>query len=415
MKISRKEWNNYITKLSKINKTASDLVEAYIEKNGLDDVGSLIDYSNKVALKYGNASASLNALMYDTIAELEGVSLPAAELASLPSFGDVAKSVQGTMKTSQNAGEIGGAVARLVKRTGQDTMLQNAKRDRAEFAWIPNGDTCAFCITLASRGWQPMSAAALRNGHAEHIHSNCDCSYMVRHSSDFDVAGYDPQKYADMYYNAEGNTPKEKINAMRRKFYAENKSVVGAESDKAEELLPSVLNKFGKIISFERTQTNNNRVQELRNRQEDILRDLSSQYNTRLETVKGGAEKAAGDVDLMGQVMRLNSSKVEDAIHEFAHTLANTNADKYGLTDDGDFWSEIRKIRTSYRKAVKDDWQKKISTYADSQNILDEFMAEAFTMAKAKELGIALPDTYGNDYTYADMVLKVINKYFKRK
>jgi hypothetical protein len=42
-------------------------------------------------------------------------------------------------------------------------------------------------------------------------------------------------------------------------------------------------------------------------------------------------------------------------------------------------------------------------------------MAEAFTMAKAKELGITLPDTYGSDYTYADMVLKVINKYFKRK
>lgn len=250
MKISRKEWNNYITKLSKINKTASDLVEAYIEKNGLDDVGSLIAYSNKVALKYGNASASLNALMYDTIAELEGVSLPAAELASLPSFGDVAKSVQGTMKTSQNAGEIAGAVARLVKMTGQDTMLQNAKRDRAEFAWIPNGDTCAFCITLASRGWQPMSAAALRNGHAEHIHSNCDCSYMVRHSSDFDVAGYDPDRYLKMYeegadapYENEdmshpnkGETQSTKqINGMRRLFYKQNKQEINEQKASAAE------------------------------------------------------------------------------------------------------------------------------------------------------------------------------------
>lgn len=415
MQISRKDWDNYIKRLSKVNNEAARLVKTHIEQNGVEDVQALINYSYRVAAKYSNASASLAAMMYDVVADLEGVVLDPADPAELPKYGEVAKTVQGTLKTSQNPEEIAGAVSRLVKRTGQDTLLQNAERDRAQFAWIPSGDTCAFCIALASRGWQNMSKKALKGGHAEHIHSNCDCTYMIRHSEDFNVAGYDPEKYADMYYGAEGDTPKEKINAMRRKFYAENKSIVGAESDKAEELLPSVLNKYGKAISFERPQTDNNRVQELRNRQEDIIKDLSNQYNTRLEIVKGGAKQAAGDVDIMGQVMRLSSSKVEDAIHEFAHTLANTNADKYGLTDDKEFWDEVRKIRTSYRKAVKDDWQKRISTYADSQKILDEFMAEAFTMAKAKELGITLPDTYGNDYTYADMVLKVINKYFKRK
>lgn len=415
MQISRKDWDNYIKRLSKVNTEAARLVKTYIEQNGVEDVQALINYSYRVAAKYGNASASLAAMMYDVVADLEGIVLDPADLAELPKYGEVAKAVQGTLKTSQNPEEIAGAVSRLVKRTGQDTILQNAERDRAQFAWIPAGDTCAFCITLASRGWQNMSKKALSGGHAEHIHSNCDCTYMIRHSEDFNVAGYNPQEYADMYYGAEGNTPKEKINAMRRKFYAENKSIVGAESDKAEELLPSVLNKFGKAISFERPQTDNNRVQELRNRQEDILKDLSNQYNTRLEIVKGGAQQAAGDVDLMGQVMRLNSSKVEDAIHEFAHTLANTDADKYGLTDDKEFWSEIRKIRTSYRKAVKDDWQKRISAYADSQNILDEFMAEAFTQGKAKELGIELPDTYGDDYTYSDLVMKAIDKYFKKK
>lgn len=226
MKISKKEWDSYISKLSRINKTASDLVRQYAETNGLDDIKSLIDYSYKIAQKYGNASASLNALMYDTIAELEGVVLPPAELAPLPEYGDVAKAVQGTLKTSQNLEEIGGAVGRLVKMTGQDTMLRNAIRDKAEFAWIPVGETCAFCITLASRGWQPISNKALRNGHAEHIHSNCDCSYMVRHNSKFDVAGYQPEKYQKMYYDAEGNKPKDKINAMRRDFYADNREEI---------------------------------------------------------------------------------------------------------------------------------------------------------------------------------------------
>lgn len=417
-RISRREWLKYIDLLSKINDKAAEDVKAYVEAHG--GTGSvnrddLIDYAYGVATKYSEASASLSAEMYDAVAALEGRYVDPAVPADTPAYNEVAKTVNGILKQSTDKNMLGSGIGRLVKRTGVDTTMQNAIRDGAQWAWIPSGDTCAFCITLASRGWQRASKKALKNGHAEHIHSNCDCTYAVRFDNRLEVAGYDPDEYRKMYYDAEGKNSKDKINSMRRMLYAKNKSIVGAESDKAEELLPSVLNKFGKAISFERPQTDNNRVQELRNRQEDILKDLSRQYNTRLEIVKGGAKQAAGDVDLTGQVMRLNSSKVEDAIHEFAHTLANTDADKYGLTDDKEFWSEIRKIRTSYRKAVKDDSKKRISAYADSQNILDEFMAEAFTMAKAKELGIALPDTYGSDYTYADMVLKVINKYFKRK
>ncbi|MBR4692904.1 MAG: hypothetical protein IKP17_09110 [Oscillospiraceae bacterium] len=38
---------------------------------------------------------------------------------------------------------------------------------------MPSGDTCAFCITLASRGWQKAGREAIKGGHAEHIHNNC--------------------------------------------------------------------------------------------------------------------------------------------------------------------------------------------------------------------------------------------------
>lgn len=236
MNISQKEWNNYIKKLSAINKKAAELIETYVAQNGLDNVEALIEYANRVVLKYGNASATMNALMYDAIAELEGMALPAAELAPLPEYGDVAKAVQGTLKTSKNISEIAGAVSRLVKLTGQDTMLMNGIRDRAQFAWIPSGDTCAFCITLASRGWQNISSKALKNGHAEHIHSNCDCAYMVRHSSDVNIKGYDPDKYYEMYEDADpGGKPKDKINAMRREAYAKNKDEINEQKRSAYE------------------------------------------------------------------------------------------------------------------------------------------------------------------------------------
>jgi len=405
MQISRKDWDNYIKRLSKVNTEAARLVKTYIEQNGVEDVQALINYSYRVAAKYGNASASLAAMMYDVVADLEGIVLDPAELASLPKYGEVAKAVQGTLKTSQNPEEIAGAVSRLVKRTGQDTILQNAERDRAQFAWIPSGDTCAFCITLASRGWQNMSKKALSGGHAEHIHSNCDCTYMIRHSEDFNVAGYNPQEYADMYYGAEGNTPKEKINAMRRKFYAENKSIVGAESSKADEFIVKIDSNF------------NDKAKERLN----ILNSFVNEYNSPLEEViKGGSGSTAGEkgyVDLgVRNKMHLQSTDIGTVIHEFAHTLAQKKEDELGLSENQAFWKDIAKIRREYNQDVAKDARKKISVYAGKD--IDEFMAEAFALAKLNELGEEIEWKTGlreEGLPYAQKVLEIINKYFKRK
>lgn len=219
------------------------MISEYIDEVGVDDPDKIVNYAYKIVRTFGNGSAALNATMYDIMAELSGVSVPPAELADLPDYGEVAKTVYGTMKTSSNSSEIASAGARLVKRTGADTMLKNAKRDGAQFAWIPAGDTCAFCLAIASNGWQYMSKDAMKGGHADHIHANCDCTYAVRFNEDTTVAGYHPEEYKAMYDSAEGNTSKEKINAMRRKFYAENKAIVGPESSVAEELIAKATNR----------------------------------------------------------------------------------------------------------------------------------------------------------------------------
>lgn len=77
-----------------------------------------------------------------------------------------------------------------------------------------------------------MSVQKIRErstGHAEHIHSNCDCEYAVRFDERSGVAGYNPEKYAEMYYAADGNNPTERINAMRREQYAKNKEEINAQ------------------------------------------------------------------------------------------------------------------------------------------------------------------------------------------
>lgn len=229
MQISTKDWKNYIERLSSLDKKAGQMMTEWIQKNGFSDTDALIDFAYAVATKYGEGSAALAAEMYDALAEVSGKMYEAAEVAPTPTRNEVAKTVNGTLKWSKNPSSVSNSVSRLVKRTGADTMLNNARRDGAQFAWVPNGDTCAFCITLASRGWQYMSDKAMRNGHAEHIHANCDCTYAVRFDNKSGVKGYDPQKYADMYYGAEGNTPDEKINAIRRIKYQQNKDRINAQ------------------------------------------------------------------------------------------------------------------------------------------------------------------------------------------
>lgn len=235
--IPRSAWDSYLTRLRNLSDAATNDLIKYIN-SGHDPVANpeitkeVIDYAYALTTKYGEASGALAAEMYDALAELSGVVLPAAEVAPTATYGEVAKAVRGTALTG-NIDTIGQAAGRLVKMVSVDTMQQNALRDGAEWAWIPSGDTCAFCITLASRGWQPASKKAIKNGHAEHVHANCDCTYCIRHSDDVEVEGYHPETYYDQYSGAEGKTPEEKINAMRREYYQENKEKINAQKRSA--------------------------------------------------------------------------------------------------------------------------------------------------------------------------------------
>ena len=211
--------------MSQISQKAADMLEAWISKHGTDDKQALIDYAYSLTGRYGQAAGALACQMYEATAAAQGAVVQTAEMAELPERWEVAKAVQGTMKQSQ--AKIPDTAARLVKQVGADTTLKNAKRDGAQFAWIPHGDTCAFCITLASRGWQDISKNTLRNGHAEHIHAHCDCEYAVRFDGKSTVAGYDPDKYLEEY-NATGGD----INAMRRIRYQKNKDAINARKRK---------------------------------------------------------------------------------------------------------------------------------------------------------------------------------------
>ena len=247
--ITRELWRRYTALQFRIQNEAANLMKEYISQYGFEDREAAMAYAYGLTLKYGEAAAEAACEMYDLSAQLAGVYVPEAEPAESATFEETVSFLD--KEAAQTITNIATGVGNLVKRQGADTTMINAARDGAEWAWVPMGDTCSFCIMLASNGWQRQSKKEKAH-HAEHIHNNCDCQYAVRFNGQGGPKGYDPEKYQAMYYGADPdhwNTPDGKppagyyptkykawelqLNAMRREAYAENKAEINAQKRSA--------------------------------------------------------------------------------------------------------------------------------------------------------------------------------------
>jgi hypothetical protein len=218
-------FKQYQELMSEICEKAGETFSAAIERaGGIEKIErrKVVSLAYGCIQEFGEQCGSLSCMMYENTAVAQGKKVRTAEMADLPDYKTVAKKINGALKTSVK--EATKVVKSSVKEIGADTTLKNAARDNAEFAWVPSGtETCGPCISIASRGWQRMSANALKNGHAEHIHAGCDCQYAVRFDGTSNVEGYDPNEYLQMYEAAEGDTPEEKIKSLRRLAYNSRK------------------------------------------------------------------------------------------------------------------------------------------------------------------------------------------------
>ena len=208
------------------DKASKEFAEWANNNGGWDNIDRqlLAEAAWSISSKYAEASSALAAEMYEAIANAENVKVQTAELSADVEFGQIAKAINGALKHSTNDDFVSSPVGRAVKQAGADTMLKNASRDGAEFAWIPAGDTCPFCLVLASNGWQRASKKTTNGNHAEHIHTNCDCQFAIRFDKNSQVEGYDPSVYQKMYYDAEGKNSKEKLKYLQAQYRQEKKN-----------------------------------------------------------------------------------------------------------------------------------------------------------------------------------------------
>ena len=203
-----------------------------------------IEFFKELVGVYGDAAATIAADFYEELAEAAGEHVPTALLAETTEGsieGSVRYAARNLFGQQASAALFMEAVERsvrtYVKKMANDTMTANAVRDGARhgvrFARVPTGpETCAFCITLASRGF--VYASPETAGEFDHYHDDCDCRVMAGFGDDAAVEGYDPEVYREIYY---GNVKydeyghvmvDETLNSIRREMYPMEKDARNA-------------------------------------------------------------------------------------------------------------------------------------------------------------------------------------------
>lgn len=89
-------------------------------------------------------------------------------------------------------------------KPGHDTVMYNAKRDKAAFARVPEPGACKWCLMLASRGFVYSHKTVDQTKDGERFHGHCRCHSMpvydeTRARVEY---GYDPERFYDEYLAA---------------------------------------------------------------------------------------------------------------------------------------------------------------------------------------------------------------------
>lgn len=189
----------------------------------------VIDAAATIAAKYSYLGCELGAQWYDLCSELAGVD---AEPAELPEVDEETikgrtrnafeKSQQPTVQAVFND-FMQNIINDSIRTTGSANLWRDYERGIAGGRWcrVPVGDTCAWCMMLASQGAWYLSEESALGASPDHYHEGCDCK-AVYHADAESIQGYsDLVKYKTMYYDADNYR---RANASGREKYPEELS-----------------------------------------------------------------------------------------------------------------------------------------------------------------------------------------------
>lgn len=173
-------------------------------------VEDVIQLMAAVGQKYGLLGGELGAQWYDLCSRLANIEVEPAELQQ-PADEGALKTRAGwylTHSTSSDeaiANFLHNVITESIRETGNANLWRDYTRGLVAGRWarVPVGDTCAWCLMLASQGAWYVSEESALGKESGHYHDGCDC-VAVYHANPDNIPNY-PQltRYKEMYYNAE--------------------------------------------------------------------------------------------------------------------------------------------------------------------------------------------------------------------
>lgn len=185
-----------------------EFMDDYYEGMPYEDMMELV---TRLAGKYSMYGCELGAQWYDLCTELAGIQAEPA-YTNPPGYDELAEramaaaSAHPELPPSHVLGEfLQNVVSNSIRDTGSANLHRDYERGLCSGKWsrVPVGDTCAWCLMLASQGAWYVSEESALGAESGHYHNHCDCR-AVYHSDPDQIYGYKNLfKYKEMYYDAD--------------------------------------------------------------------------------------------------------------------------------------------------------------------------------------------------------------------
>ena len=174
----------------------------------------VIDVAVGVAQKYSMLGSELGAQWYDLCSQLAGLDVNPAELSTsnLETLDSRANAFAETVDAAATEplqaafnNFLQNEINNSIRLTGSANLWRDYERGLTPGKWarVPVGDTCAWCLMLASQGAWYLSEESALGKESGHYHSDCNC-VAVYHADPESISGYTKLgTYKGMYYEAE--------------------------------------------------------------------------------------------------------------------------------------------------------------------------------------------------------------------
>ena len=171
----------------------------------------LMQIATTIGEKYSLLGSELGAQWYDLCSQLAEIEAEPAELRTMTPQ-QVTESAQAAIDRAETGiledvfrTYLQDVINNSIRATGDANLMRDYERGLSGGGWcrVPVGETCAFCLILASQGaWYKSKETALGTS-PDHYHRGCNC-IAVYHADANSIKGYkELEKYKQMYYGAD--------------------------------------------------------------------------------------------------------------------------------------------------------------------------------------------------------------------